>query len=113
MKYAKLIDGYPQYAPNPIEHNGLWYGNPPGSVYEAEGYKPVIYTQPPEIQPGYIAVYGWDDDGESLRQIWTVVPEPITEGDALTRYANELTGNEDETLTEATETLIKHFKEDN
>lgn len=38
-------------------------------------------------------------------------PEP-TEDEALTRYANELTGAEDETLTEATETLIKHFKED-
>lgn len=42
MKYAKLINNYPAYAPNPILHNGLWYGNPPGEIYEAEGYKPKI-----------------------------------------------------------------------
>lgn len=113
MKYAKLINNYPSYAPNPILHNGMIRYNPPGSVYEAEGYKPVIYTQPPETQPGYIAVYGWDDDGESLRQIWTVVPEPITEGAALTRYSNQLTGVDDKTLEEAAETLIKTVMEVN
>lgn len=32
--------------------------------------------------------------------------------EALTRYANELTGAEDETLAEATETLIKIVKGD-
>lgn len=32
---------------------------------------------------------------------------------ALTRYANELTGAQDETLQEATETLIKIVKEEN
>ena len=36
MKYAKLIDGYPVYAPNPILHNGVWIGNPPGEIYEAK-----------------------------------------------------------------------------
>ena len=41
MKYAKLINNSPVYAPNPILHNGLWYGNPPGEIYEADGYKPV------------------------------------------------------------------------
>jgi hypothetical protein len=38
--------------------------------------------------------------------------EPITEEEALTRYANELTGAQDETLTEATETLIKKVMEE-
>lgn len=39
--------------------------------------------------------------------------EPTTDDEALTRYANELTGSADETLTEATETLIKQLKEAN
>ena len=43
MRYAKLINGSIYYAPNPILHNGLMRYNPPGSVYEAEGYKPVRY----------------------------------------------------------------------
>lgn len=74
--YAKLINGTPDFAPNPILHAGLWYGNPPGEIYEAEGYKPVVYTDPPQTEPGFVAVHGYNDDGESLRQIWTVVPEP-------------------------------------
>lgn len=113
MRYAKLKNGYPVFAPNPILVYDLWYGNPPGEVYLAEGYLPVIYTDPPETEPGYIAVSGWYDEGDAIRQVWTIIQEPITEEDALVRYANELTGNEDETMTEATETLIKHFKEDN
>ena len=38
--------------------------------------------------------------------------DPVTEEEALVRYANELTGQQDETLTEATETLIKTIIEE-
>lgn len=41
------------------------------------------------------------------------VPEPEpTADEALTRYANELTGKNDPDLVSATETLIKHFTEE-
>jgi len=112
MTYAKLIDGELIFAPNPILVDGNYIGNPPGEVYLAEGYLPVIYTDPPETEPGYIAVSGWYDEGDAIRQVWTIVPEPITEEDALVRYANELTGAEDETLEAATETLIKKVMEE-
>ena len=84
MRYAKLIGNYPQYAPNPILVGDNWIGNPPGSVYEAEGYKPVRYTDPPETEPGYIAVPGWKETAEEIVQAWTVEPEPdeIDEGRA-------------------------------
>lgn len=107
MRYAKLIEGELIFAPNPIKVGDNYLGNPPGSVYEAEGYLPVIYTDPPETEPGYVAVFGWYDEGDAIRQVWTIVPAPITEDEALVRYANELTGAEDETLEEATERLIK------
>lgn len=71
MRYAKLINSFPVYAQNPIKHNGLWYGNPPGSVYEAEGYKPVRYTEPPTPEPGYIAVPSWAETAEEIVQTWT------------------------------------------
>lgn len=112
MKYAKLINNFPAYAPNPIHIGNRWRINPPDSVYGAEGYKPVIYTDPPQTESGYVAVPGWEETAEEIVQTWTVEEQPITEDDALVRYANELTGAEDETLEEATETLIKHFKED-
>ena len=71
MRYAKIIDGNLSIAPNPILYNGLWYGNPPGSVYEAEGYKPVRYTDPPTPEPGYIAVPEWVETAEEIVQMWT------------------------------------------
>lgn len=76
MRYAKLNDGSISYAPNPIQHNGLWYGNPPGSVYEADGYKPVRFTEPPETKSGYIAVSGWKETAEEIVQTWTEELEP-------------------------------------
>lgn len=72
MRYAKLINNYPQYAPNPILHDGLWYGNPPGEIYDAEGYKPVRYTTPSTVEPGYVAVPGWEETETEIVQIWTV-----------------------------------------
>lgn len=111
MKYAKLINNYPQYAPNPILHDGLWYGNPPGSIYEADGYKPVRHTDAPEVETGFVAVPGWTETEDEIVQTWTVEVEPITEEAALVRYANELTGGSAETLEDATETLLKIAKE--
>ena len=114
MKYAKLINNFPRYAPNPILHNGLWYGNPPSSVYEAEGYKPVVYSDPPtEPGEGYQWSETWSETETEIVQGWVLVEVPITDEEALVRYANELTGATDETLTEATETLIKIVKEEN
>lgn len=71
MRYAKLINGAIYYAPNPILHNGLMRYNPPGSVYEAEGYKPVRYTDPPTPEPGYTVVPSWVETAEEIVQMWT------------------------------------------
>lgn len=70
MKYAKLINDYPSYAPNPILHDGLWYGNPPGSVYEAEGYKPVTYTDQPEPLGVGRWIETWSETDEAIVQGW-------------------------------------------
>lgn len=71
MRYAKLINGYPTYAPNPILHNGFLHGNPPPEVYEAEGYTPVVYAEQPEPQ----GVGWWDEvwmeTDEAIVQRWT------------------------------------------
>lgn len=76
MNYAKIIHGLISCAPNPILHNGLWYGNPPAEVCEAEGYKALIYTEPPEVDPGYIPVPHWTEQEGAIVQIWTQEPEP-------------------------------------
>jgi hypothetical protein len=114
MKYAKLINGYPAYAPNPIKINGEWWSNPPASLLLEQDYKPVVYTdQPTEHPVGKVWEEAWTEDEGNIIQQWVLVEVPITDEDALVRYANELTGAEDETLIEATETLIKTLREDN
>lgn len=70
MKYAKLIDGNLSIAPNPILYNGLWYGNPPGKIYEAEGYKQVQYTNQPEPQGVGRFVETWTETDEAIVQGW-------------------------------------------
>lgn len=83
MTYAKLIDGRPQYAPNPILHGGSYIGNPPGAVYEAEGYKPVRYTEQPEAPSGYYYQETWAETEDAIVQGWELVEVPITEDEAL------------------------------
>jgi hypothetical protein len=113
MRYAKLNDGAISYAPNPILRDGLWYGNPPGEIYEAEGYKPVVYTDiPGEAPAGYQWRETWTEEDGNIQQGWVLVEVPITDEEALVRYSNELTGEQDETLTETTETLIKKVMEE-
>lgn len=71
MSYAKLINGSISYAPNPILHAGLWYGNPPGSVYEAEGHKPVsLANQPEPLGVGWW-VETWTETEDAIVQGWT------------------------------------------
>lgn len=77
MKYAKLIDNRLIIAPNPILHDGLWYGNPPAEVLEAEGYKPVSFTEPPgEAPEGYAWRETWTDNGSEIVQGWEAVELP-------------------------------------
>lgn len=112
MKFAKLLDGAIVYSPNPIYIDPYWIGNPTQKMLIAEGYKPVRFTEPPETEPGYIAVPGWTETAEEIVQMWTEELEPVTEDKALVRYSNKLTGAEDETLEEASETLIKNAMEE-
>lgn len=113
MKYAKLINGIIRYAPNPLLNGEVYIGNPPDSVYETQGYKPVTYTSMPEAPNGYYYTETWTETEDEIVQGWELVEEPITDEEALTRYANELTGVDNESLTEVAETLIKLIKEEN
>lgn len=113
MRYAKLINNQIQFAPRHYIEGGYQISNPTPEMLIATGYKPVTYADPPEVQPGYIAVPGWEEMAGEIVQVWTVELAPVSESDALTRYSNELTGASDETLEEATETLLKIVKEVN
>ena len=112
MNYAKLINGQIHYAPRKLRLETVTVYNPPAELLISEGYKPVRYTDPPQTDPGWIAVPGWTETTDEIVQVWTVELAPVTEDEALVRYSNELTGSQDETLEEAAETLIKQKMEE-
>lgn len=91
MECAKLIDAQIQFAPRSVVVGDRQIGNPPPELLEELGYKPVQYTDPPEAEPGFIAVPGWEETDEAIVQTWTVEVEPdeIDEGRAYRIIAGE------------------------
>ena len=88
MSYAKLINNYPSYAPNPIRVGDRVIGNPPDEVYAEAGYLPVIETDPPEAPEGHYMEPSWAERDGQIVQIWTLEelpPEPdeLTPDEAL------------------------------
>jgi hypothetical protein len=112
MRYAKLINDYPSYAPRRLRIGSAWVYNPTDEHLLAEGYLPVIALDPPETDERHYAEPHWAEENGKIVQSWEVKEIPITDEEALTRYANELTGAEDADLISATETLIQQRMED-
>lgn len=84
MNYAKLIDGNIAYSPRHISVGEYVVYNPASEMLTAAGYKPVTYADPPEVEPGYIAVPGWVETDEAIVQTWTVEPEgDVSDAEAL------------------------------
>ena len=112
MRYAKLINNYPSYAPRLLRIGSAWVYNPTDAQLLAEGYLPVIETEPPETDDRHYADPRYVERDGQIVQEWELVEIPITDEDALTRYANELTGADDPDLISAAETLIKQRMEE-
>lgn len=70
MRYAKLINNNVQYAPNPILIEDNYIGNPPIENYLEEGYKPVIYTEQPELQGSGYYKEVWKETETNIIQDW-------------------------------------------
>ena len=70
--YGKIIDGELQYAPNKLIINDTQVWNAPSEDYLAQGWKEVIFTEPPEAPIGYYYESGWEEDGNAIVQTWTL-----------------------------------------
>lgn len=113
MKYAKFINDCPSYAPRRIRIGSVIVYNPTDAQLLAEGYLPVVETEPPETDERHFATPHWAIENDRIVQSWTVEEVPITDEEALTRYANSITGANDPDLISAAETLItERIKED-
>lgn len=88
MRYAKLINDYPSYAPRKLHIGDKVVFNPTDQMLADAGYLPVIETDPPEAPEGHHYVSGWEQQGDQIVQIWTLEelpPEPdeLTPDEAL------------------------------
>lgn len=70
MNYAKLINNYLSYAPNPIIVDGVRIGNPPPEVYAEHGYKPVHWADQPEPPGVGLWIETWTETDEAIVQSW-------------------------------------------
>ncbi len=81
MKYAKLFDGCPQFAPNPVLSGVNWYGNAPAELYLALGYKPVTELPFPQqaLSDGFRWEAFWSESENAITRDWIIVEIPPDE----------------------------------
>ena len=76
MRYAKLINNYPSYAPRRLLIGSVWVYNPTDAQLLAESYLPVIETDPPVTDDQHYAVPHWTEKNGEIVQSWTVEEIP-------------------------------------
>ena len=81
MTYAKLIDGEFVLAPKKLVVGDNTVYNPTADMLEADGWKEVVYTDPPVVEEGYIAVSGWQEEDNEIVQVWNIEPEGDIDAD--------------------------------
>lgn len=106
MRYAKLINGYPLYAPRRIKIGSVIVYNPTNAQLLADGYLPVVETSAPVVDELHKTTPHWTIQDNQIVQTWTIEELPTTEEEALTRYANSITGEQNTNIISVVETLI-------
>lgn len=75
--YGKLENDILILAPKMLPGEGVNVWNPPAEMYLAQGWKPVVYTDPPNDPPsGYYYESGWEEQADAIVQTWTLTPLP-------------------------------------
>ncbi len=73
MTYGKLVNNKLEMVPPQITYLGRVFTNPSADLLEELGYKPVIFTVPPEVPDGSILLVTWTESTEAITQGWNVV----------------------------------------
>jgi len=77
--YAKLVEGNLKIAPKMLPADGVNVWNPPAEMYAEAGYKPVAFTDEPEVPGGYHLEAGWEEKADAVVQAWALVEDPEEE----------------------------------
>lgn len=75
MTYAKLTEAGIVFAPRRLRMGGTTVYNPPAELLLELGYKPVIYSEAPEVGEGFEAAPGWTETEDAIVRTWTLEPE--------------------------------------
>lgn len=74
---AKLINGALSYAPKKIIVDGKTIFNPAETLLKEHGYKEIRESDIPDDAPdGKIYVPSYEDKGDYIEQVWTLIDEP-------------------------------------
>lgn len=89
--YGKLINGELKTAPVKLIENGLVTYSPSEEMYLRHGWFPVIFTEQPEADPGYYYISSWEEQNNSIIQVWerVIIPDLTAE-----EIVNILTGEQ-------------------
>lgn len=81
MQYAKILDGQLIPAPGKVRQGGMVIMNPGAEILGPMGYKPLSYTERPEIStPGNELRETYTDNGDRITVTWEeFTPEPAPE----------------------------------
>ena len=93
MQYAKLEDGFLIPAPGEVRQGGMVIMNPGLEILGPMGYKPVEYTERPEITtPGNDLREVYTEEADRIRVGWeeyTPEPEPQPDPEQLRAEADQ------------------------
>lgn len=76
--FGKLVDGAIRYAPKPLRIGDKDIFTTKEEVYLQLGYKPIVRTEPPTIQDGFIVVPYWHEAETAIILNWRI--EELVEG---------------------------------
>lgn len=71
QKYGKLIDGQLAFLSPPLKIGGQDTYTNDATILRAQGWKPVVFTDPPE-QEGHYATSEWAETADAITQVWTL-----------------------------------------
>ena len=72
MTYGKLVSNKIQLVPPAVKYLDKPYSNPDDELLTSLGYKPVVFTVPPEVPEGSTLTVGWTEQTTAIIQTWTL-----------------------------------------
>lgn len=116
MQYAKLENGYLIPAPGYVRQGGMVIMNPGLEILGPMGYKPVEYTERPEITtPGNELREVYTDNGARITVTWEEytpepAPEPSYEEQVVTLIRERYSTDDELAILRQRDTKPEEFK---